>query len=235
MSTYGYIRVSSTDQNLSRQFAAMQESGISSNNIFPDKKSGKDFNREEYQRLVGSPDNLGILQSGDLLVILSIDRLGRDYDEILDQWAYITKTIGADIRVLDMPMLDTTIAANGLDGKFVSDLVLQILAYVAQKEREKILERQEQGIAIAKAQGRYTGANHRGRARLPVDAELFESTYGRWASGEIGQQQAAQVLGLTRQVLGLRFRERRRIGPVYNPNHRQGLYEVKTGKLGKAV
>ena len=144
--TYGYIRVSSADQNEDRQVIAMREQAIPEQNIYTDKQSGKDFDRPQYKRLVK------MLKAGDLLYLLSIDRLGRNYEEIQNQWRLLTKDIGVDICVLDMPLLDTR---NGKDlmGAFIADLVLQILSFVAQKERENIRKRQAEGIAAAKARG----------------------------------------------------------------------------------
>ena len=144
--TYGYIRVSSTDQNEDRQLLAMQDKQIPQKNIFVDKQSGKDFERPQYKKLVKK------LKAGDLLYILSIDRLGRNYEEIQKQWRILTKEIGIDICVIDMPLLDTR---NGKDlmGTFIADLVLQILSFVAQSERENIRKRQAEGIAAAKLRG----------------------------------------------------------------------------------
>ena len=146
MQNYGYIRVSSTDQNEDRQRIALQEKAVPRHNIFMDKQSGKDFDRPQYKRLVRR------LREGDLLYVLSIDRLGRNYAEIQNQWRILTKEIRVDICVIDMPLLDTR---NGKDlmGTFIADLVLQILSFVAQSERENIRKRQEQGIAAAKAAG----------------------------------------------------------------------------------
>ena len=144
--TYGYVRVSSVDQNEDRQMIEMQRAGIPDKNIFVDKQSGKNFDRPSYKRLVRK------LGEGDLLYILSIDRLGRNYEEIQAQWRVITKEKGVDIVVMDMPLLDTR-QGKDLMGTFIADLVLQILSFVAQSEREKIRERQEQGIAAAKARG----------------------------------------------------------------------------------
>lgn len=141
---YGYVRVSSTDQNEERQIVALAEVGVPEKNIFMDKQSGKSFDRPQYKKLVKK------LKSGDLLYVLSIDRLGRNYEEIQNQWRVITKEIGADICVLDMPLLDTR-QGKDLMGTFIADLVLQILSFVAQSERENIKKRQEQGIAAAKA------------------------------------------------------------------------------------
>lgn len=146
MAAIGYVRVSSTDQNEDRQMVALKEVCVDERNIFVDKQSGKDFDRPNYKKLVRK------LKTGDLLYILSIDRLGRNYEEILKQWRILTKDIGIDICVLDMPLLDTR---NGKDlmGTFIADLVLQILSFVAQNERENIKKRQAEGIAAAKAKG----------------------------------------------------------------------------------
>ncbi len=143
---YGYVRVSATDQNEDRQIKAMQENHVYQRNIYIDKQSGKDFERPQYKQLVKK------LRAGDLLYILSIDRLGRNYEEIQRQWRLLTKEIGIDICVIDMPLLDTR---NGKDllGTFIADLVLQVLSFVAQNERENIRKRQAQGIAVAKAKG----------------------------------------------------------------------------------
>lgn len=143
---YGYVRVSTSDQNENRQIIAMGEYGIDEERIYIDKQSGKDFERKEYKRLMNA------LKKGDLLVVMSIDRLGRDYEEIQMQWRVITKEIGADIYVLDMPLLDTR-TGKDLMGTFIADLVLQILSFVAENERISIRTRQQQGIAAAKARG----------------------------------------------------------------------------------
>ena len=132
MNTYAYARVSARDQNLQRQIAAFIEFGIDKNNIFSDKKSGKDFERKEYKRLLKK------LKTGDLLVVKSIDRLGRNYDQIIAEWAFITNIIGADIFVLDMPLLDTRTKAETLVGKFISDIVLQVLSFVLGDERQNL-------------------------------------------------------------------------------------------------
>lgn len=143
---YGYVRVSSTDQNEDRQMIALRGKNIAEKNIYIDKLSGKDFNRPSYKKLMRQ------LKKGDLLYILSIDRLGRNYEEIQNQWRIITKEIGADVAVIDMPLLDTR-QGKDLMGTFIADLVLQILSFVAQNERENIRKRQLQGIAAAKAKG----------------------------------------------------------------------------------
>lgn len=147
MNTYAYARVSARDQSLQRQIAAFIEFGIDKDHIFSDKKSGKDFERKEYKKLIRK------LKHGDLLVIKSIDRLGRNYDQIIAEWAFITNTAGADILVLDMPLLDTRTKADTLVGKFISDIVLQVLSFVAENERENIKQRQADGIRLAKQNG----------------------------------------------------------------------------------
>lgn len=141
MQKYGYVRVSTREQNEARQLDALAPYGIPSKNLFVEKKSGKDFERPAYKRLRKR------LQPSDLLIIKSIDRLGRDYDEILEEWRHITKEIRADMLILDMPLLDTRTKGRDLTGTFIADLVLQILSYVAQTERENIRQRQMEGIA----------------------------------------------------------------------------------------
>lgn len=181
---YGYIRVSSTDQNDARQWIAMKGKAVPKQNIYLDKQSGKDFNRPQYKRMLKK------LKSGDLLYLLSIDRLGRNYEEIQNQWRILTKEIGIDICVLDMPLLDTR---NGKDlmGTFIADLVLQILSFVAQSERESIKKRQAQGIAAAKEKGiRF------GRPPKPLP-ENYHSVYQRWKSGKITGLEAAKQCGMT--------------------------------------
>lgn len=146
MNIYGYVRVSSTDQNEDRQMIALRDAAVPEKNIFMDKQSGKDFDRPNYKKLVRK------LRTGDLLYILSIDRLGRNYEEIQKQWRILTKEISVDVCVLDMPLLDTR-QGKDLMGTFIADLVLQILSFVAQNERENIKKRQAEGIAAAKAKG----------------------------------------------------------------------------------
>ena len=199
--TYGYIRVSSTDQNEARQWAALRSRGIQSGRIYVDKQSGKDFQRPEYQRLVAR------LRSGDLVCVLSIDRLGRNYGEILEQWRVLTKEIQADVCVLDMPMLDTR---NGKDlmGTFIADLTLQILSFVAQKERENIRQRQAEGIAAAKERGVQFG-----RPVLPAP-EDFPAIISEWESGQLPFAEALAQTGLSRGTFYRRLREYRTVaGP----------------------
>ena len=145
---WGYARVSTTEQNLARQLEQLKEFGIPDRNIRCDKVSGKTFNRREYNALVGTTETAPLLRKGDLLVIVSLDRLGRNYTEIREQWNYIINDIGADIVVLDMPLLDTRQSDDNLDKKFIADLVLQILSYVAQKELENTRRRQKQGMDV---------------------------------------------------------------------------------------
>ena len=186
--TLGYVRVSSKDQNEDRQLLAMQSFPVPPENIYLDKQSGKDFERPQYKRLMKK------LQAGDLLVVKSIDRMGRNYDEIIDQWRLITKEKNADIVVLDMPLLDTRTRDRDLTGIFISDLVLQILSYVAQTERENIRQRQAEGIAAAKLKGvRF------GRRPLPVPAEFYPLCR-RWREKEISSRQAARELGVAQNT-----------------------------------
>ena len=175
---YGYIRVSSRDQNADRQIIALKEVGVSDENIYLDKQSGKDFNRPQYKKLMQK------LKKDDLLYIGSIDRLGRNYEEILQQWRVLTKEKGVDIVVLDMPLLDTR-RGKDLMGTFLSDIVLQVLSFVAENERASIRQRQAEGIAAAKARGVKFG-----RPPLPLPENFFE-IYTAWRSGEITVKQAA--------------------------------------------
>ena len=180
---YGYVRVSTREQNEQRQMIAMKEYGVEEARIYTDKQSGKDFARKNYKRL------LRRLKSGDTLVIKSIDRLGRNYEEILEQWRCITKEKQAAIVVLDMPLLDTR-QTRDLTGTLIADLVLQLLSYVAQTERESIRQRQAEGIAAAKARGvRF------GRAPKPLP-ENFRTVCRRWESGEITGTTAARACGM---------------------------------------
>ena len=180
---YGYIRVSTRDQNEDRQLVALSAFDIPEKNVFIDKQSGKDFNRPAYRRLIKK------LKPDDLLIIKSIDRLGRNYEEILEQWRIITKEKRADIRVLDMPLLDTS-THRDLTGTLIADIVLQLLSYVAQSERENIRQRQAEGIAAAKARGVVFGAE---RKEMPDD---FDEWYSRWRRKEITGKQIAEHCGV---------------------------------------
>ncbi len=181
--TYGYIRVSTRDQNEDRQLIAMRELSIPEKNIFLDKQSGKDFERPQYKKLVKK------LKPDDLLYIKSIDRLGRNYGEILEQWRILTKEKGIDIVVLDMPLLDTR-RGKDLMGTFLSDIVLQVLSFVAENERTNIRQRQAEGIAAAKARGvRF------GRPPRPLP-ENYHRVYQRWKAGTITGTAAAKECGM---------------------------------------
>ncbi len=205
MNIYGYVRVSSTDQNEDRQMAAMHEAGVIENNIFMDKQSGKDFERENYKKLVEQ------LEEGDLLYILSIDRLGRNYEEIQKQWRILTKEIGIDICVLDMPLLDTR---NGKDlmGTFIADLVLQILSFVAQSERENIRKRQAEGIAAAKARGVRFG---RPEKKMP---EEFGKIVKAWEQNALSFEKVLEKCGMSEATFYRRVREYRLIRDRGNGN-----------------
>ena len=180
---YGYIRVSTKEQNEDRQVIAMRRFGVPEGNLFTDKQSGKDFDRPTYRRLVRK------LKQGDVLVIKSIDRLGRNYEEILDQWRLLTKKKEAAIVVLDMPLLDTR-QGRDLTGTLIADIVLQLLSYVAQTEREFIRQRQAEGIAAAKARGVAFG-----RQPMPRP-ENYEAVRAEWRSGRLSARKAAQLLGV---------------------------------------
>ena len=181
--TYGYVRVSTHEQNEARQLAAMREFGVAKQNIIVEKLSGKDFNRPCYQRLVRT------LRPGDVIVVKSIDRLGRNYNEILEQWGVITKKRKAAIVVLDMPLLDTR-QGRDLTGTLIADIVLQLLSYVAQTERENIRRRQAEGIAAAKAKGVRFGPERRA---LPAG---FEELRRAWRGREITLRAAAEACGI---------------------------------------
>jgi len=181
---YGYIRVSSKDQNEDRQRLAMGQFGVPDGNVYMDKQSGKDFNRPGYKQLLRK------LKPTDTLVIKSIDRLGRNYDEILEQWRFITREKKSAIVVLDMPLLDTR-QGRDLTGTLIADIVLQLLSYVAQTEREFIRQRQAEGIAAAKARGVQMG-----RKPLAIPCE-FPPIYQRWKEGQLSARRAAQELGVS--------------------------------------
>ena len=183
MNIYGYIRVSSCDQNEDRQLIALKEVGIPEKNIYLDKQSGKDFNRPQYKKLLRK------LKKDDLLYIKSIDRLGRNYEEILQQWRVLTKEKGIDIVVLDMPLLDTR-RGKDLMGTFLSDIVLQVLSFVAENERTNIRQRQAEGIAAAKAKGVKFG-----RPPLPLPENFYE-VHKAWRTKKITLKQAAEACNM---------------------------------------
>lgn len=184
MACYGYVRVSSKDQNEARQMDAMRSIGVPDSCIYVDKQSGKDFNRPAYRRLLRN------MRKDDLLYIKSIDRLGRNYNEILEQWRYIAKEKGSDIVVLDMPLLDTR-KGKDLIGTLISDIVLQLLSYVAQTEREFIRQRQREGIDAAMARGVKFG-----RQPMEMPPE-YETLKGMWEKGEISAREAGRRLKIS--------------------------------------
>lgn len=185
--TYGYIRVSTREQNPQRQYQSLEEAGVGSRNIYLDTVSGKDFDRPAYRKM------LARLKRGDLVVVKSIDRLGRNYEEILEQWRIITKEKETGIVVLDMPLLDTRYDRD-LTGTLIADIVLQLLSYVAQTERELIRQRQAEGIATARQQGVKFG--RRPMKRPPE----YERLKAQWRNGEISARSAAQRLGVTHRT-----------------------------------
>lgn len=193
MADYAYVRVSTKEQNIDRQLAALEPYNISKKNIYCDYQSGKDFDRPAYQKL------LKRLKSGDLLILKSVDRLGRNYNEILVQWQNITKDIGADILVLDMDLLDTRTKNGNLTGTLIADMVLQIMAYFAQTERESIHQRQAEGIAVAKAKGK-----HLGRKAKPLP-DGFEGVCDKYLRGEITTREAASALCMSHSTFCRRF------------------------------
>lgn len=199
MERYGYIRVSAKDQNPERQLLAMQEQQIKKGNIYLDKMSGKNFARPQYLRM------LKRVKRGDIIIVKSIDRLGRDYEEILKQWRTITKEIGADIQVIDMPLLNTDSSHGDLTGVFIADLVLQILAYVAETERTFIRQRQAEGIAAAKQRGIQFGCK---KKNVPKN---FEKYFLLWSEGKISLRKAADELNMNYSTFYRRCVELKRV------------------------
>ncbi len=181
---YGYVRVSTKEQNEDRQLVALRKHGIAKRNIFTDKQSGRDFNRDEYARLMLK------LKEGDLLVVKSIDRLGRNYEEILEQWRIITREKGADIRILDMPLLDTT-NSKDLLGTFIADLVLQVLSFAAENEMSNIRQRQREGIETAKAKGVRFG-------RPPIENDGIGRAIELYRQKKIPLDEAVSMSGMSR-------------------------------------
>ena len=202
---YGYARVSSREQNLDRQLEALVAFGVAEGNVYADKTSGKDFERDAWKALRGR------LAAGDVLVVKSIDRLGRDYDEILEQWRWLTKEVGCAVVVLDMPILDTRDDGKNVTGRLISDIVLQLLSYVAQVERESIRQRQAEGIACAKARGVRFGrprkkrpgaykaasekylAGHLTRKEAADRCHVSVSTFDRWVRDDAGSGHEAEA------------------------------------------
>ena len=196
MKVYGYVRVSATDQNEGRQLASLKALGISHKQIFIDKQSGKDFKRPAYQSLLKN------LRTGDLVYIKSIDRLGRNYEEILSQWRVLTKERGVDIAVIDMPLLDTR-KGKDLMGTFLADVVLQILSFVAENERDNIRQRQSEGIAAAKARGVKFGRP------IKKSPDNFAKVVKEWEKGKIKFDEALEKTGLKQATFYNRLRELR--------------------------
>lgn len=195
MEQYTYIRVSTKEQHIDRQIMALKPYGISQKNIYCDYQSGKDFERPEYRKLIRK------LKEGDLLIVKSIDRLGRNYNDILIQWQYITKEIKADILVLDMELLDTRQKSGNLTGTLIADLVLQIFAYVAQTEREFIRQRQAEGIAAAREKGIKLG---RPPMQMPKE---FEEVCRLYEAGEVTTRKAAEILGISHATFYRKYKK----------------------------
>lgn len=196
---YAYIRVSTKQQNIDRQYEEIKALNIDDKYIYIDKESGKDFDRTKYQKLIKK------LKKDDLLIIKSIDRLGRNYQMILEEWSRITKTIGADIKVLDMPLLDTRIEGKNLVGKFISDIVLQVLSFVAENERINIKQRQAEGIRIAKEKGVKFG---RPKVKLPVNTNEILNKY---INKELKHDEATKLIGVSRGTFFNLVKERKLI------------------------
>ena len=201
---YAYIRVSTKHQNIDRQYEEIKALDIDDKYIYIDRESGKDFDRTKYQKLIKK------LKKDDLLIIKSIDRLGRDYHMILEEWSRITKTIGADIKVLDMPLLDTRIEGKNLVGKFISDIVLQVLSFVAENERTNIKQRQAEGIRIAKEKGVKFG---RPKAILPPNTNEILDKY---INKEINNIEAAKLIGISRGTFFRLVKERKSLNSWVN-------------------
>ena len=195
---YGYIRVSTREQNIERQMISLQEAGVNKENIYIDKQSGKNFQRPEYMKM------MSIVKEGDLIIVKSIDRLGRNYQEIMEQWGIITKEKKVDIRILDMPLLDTT-KTKDLLGTFISDVVLQLLSFVAENERDNIRQRQAEGIAAAKARGvRF------GKPMIPMP-DNFPELYKQWEADVLTINELASLCNMGRSTMYKRIGEYREL------------------------
>lgn len=194
----GYVRISSKDQNEARQIIKMRELGIEERFIFVDKASGKDFDREQYQAMKR------IIREGDLVYLDSLDRLGRTYDGVIEEWKFITRTLNADIVTLDNASLFDSRKFKELGdiGKLMEDQFLSLLAYVAEQERKKIKQRQAEGIAVAKSQGK-----HLGRPVASVDTKVLQKIYRSWKAGEITAVDASKNLGISKPTFYRRIRE----------------------------
>lgn len=201
MKIYGYARVSTADQKLDRQLIELRQYVPDERNIITDKASGKNFDRRGYNSLVGTAESAPLLREGDTLVILSLDRLGRNYEEVKVQWNHITNEIKANIKVIDMPLLDTTTNDKGLDRKFLSDLILQMLSYFAEKERTSIKTRQRQGIdAMPIINGKRVSSKTGKASGRPVVhyPENWAEVYNQWTTGNITATEAMRLLKLKR-------------------------------------
>lgn len=200
---YGYIRVSTREQNIERQMISLLDAGVTQKNIFIDKQSGKNFQRPAYRKMMKR------VKEGDLIIVKSIDRLGRNYQEIMEQWRIITKEKKADIRIQDMPLLDTT-KTKDLLGTFISDVILQLLSFVAENERDNIRQRQAEGIAAAKARGvRF------GKPTIPMP-DNFPELYMRWETNDISINELASLCNMGRSTMYKRISEYREL--LYKEN-----------------
>ena len=209
---YAYIRVSTKQQKIDRQYEEIKAFGVDDKYIYVDKESGKDFDRTNYQKLIKK------IKKDDLLIVKSIDRLGRNYHMILDEWSKITKTIGADIKVLDMPLLDTRIEGKNLVGKFISDIVLQVLSFVAENERNNIRERQMEGIRIAKEKGVKFG---RPKIVLPPNTnEILE----KYINNSITYLEASTTIGVSRGTFFHLVKERKQYLKSFDHNLSNFIY-----------
>ena len=198
---YGYAKVSKAEQNLDRQLEQLRQYITDESYIIADKASGKNFDRRGYTSLVGTDDTAPLLHEGDLLLITSLDRLGRNYIEIKEQWEHITRTLKADIKVLEIPLLDTTATDGNLDKRFIADLVLQILSYTAQKERENIRKRQRQGIDVMQVVNGKRISAKTGRATgrpNTIYPDNWELIYKQWKNKDITANKAMEILNLKR-------------------------------------
>lgn len=223
MEVYGYGRVSSQDQNEQRQIDAFLAEGIKERNIFIDKVSGKNFNRPKYNLLIGTENSAGLLREGDLLVLLSLDRFGRNYTEIKGEWDRITNIIKADIRVLDISLLNTSIGQDAdpmLEKKFVRDLVFQILCYVSEKEKENIRHRQKEGIAVAKAHGRKFG---RPAVKYPLN---WKTEYDRWIKNEINTKTFLESTGLKQATFYRLLKKYEDENDIYRVKYRNNNHTI---------
>ncbi len=196
---YAYIRVSTKQQKIDRQYEEIKALNVDDKNIYVDKESGKDFERIKYQKMIKK------LKKDDLLIIKSIDRLGRNYQMIIEEWSKITKTIGADIKVLDMPLLDTRIEGKNLVGKFISDIVLQVLSFVAESERNNIKQRQAEGIRIAKEKGIKFG-----RPKIILPKNTYE-IIDKFINRELTNTEAAKIIGISKGTFFRLLKEYKKI------------------------